>query len=102
MDNVKVLYDAIETAVRASNSGIGPHAPRLGTFGVGQRFMELVKKALSNLDLSMLTKEQFMSAVGMAFDNLIAPSIGPAAMFVRPLVMHLAEKFYDNRVAPKV
>lgn len=98
MDNQKVFYDALIVALRASNSGLGTKAKRLGTFGVGQRFMEIVKSVFSSISISGLTKEQFLAAVGMAFDTVLGPSLGMMSIFVKPLVMMLAAKFYDNNV----
>jgi hypothetical protein len=98
MDNQKVFYDALVASLRASNSGISQNAPRLGTMGVGKRFMDIVKSVFSSIALSGLTKEQFLAAVSAAFDAVLTPTLGPMAVFLKPLVMMLAAKFYDNNV----
>jgi len=98
MDNQKVFYDALVASLRASNSGIGSNSKRLGTFGVGQRFMDIVKSVFSSISLAGLTKEQFLNAVSMAFDTVLGPTLGSMAIFVKPLVMMLAAKFYDNNI----
>jgi hypothetical protein len=94
---------ALEAALRASNSGIGGSSIRLGTFGLGQRFMEIVKKVFNSVDISAITKEEFLAVVSTAFDKFIAPMLMSAPMgimitpLVKALVMNLAGKFYDNR-----
>ena len=106
MDPQEEFYHALAAALSESKSGIGHNAARLGTFGVGQRFMDIVKKIFSSIDVSALTKEQFLAAVSKAFDTFIAPMLAstPMGMIVTPLVkalvMNLASKFYDNHSKP--
>ena len=106
MDPQEEFYHALAAALSAPQSGIGHNAARLGTFGVGQRFMEIIKQVFASIDVSLLTKEQFLAAVSKAFDTFIAPMLAstPVGMIVTPLVkalvMNLASKFYDNQVKP--
>lgn len=101
---VQIKFEqALADALRSSSSGIGPNAKRLGTFGLGQRFMDIVKKVFESMDLSALTKEQFLAAVSTAFDTFVAPMLSSSPIgalitpLVKALVMSLASKFYDNR-----
>lgn len=104
----KQFQDALFAALAPSVSGLGPNTAKLGTFGVGQRFMDIVKKIFSSIDVSSLTKAEFLAAVGTAFDTFIAPMLASAPMgilitpIVKSLVMTLATKFYDNHAKPAV
>lgn len=102
------FQDALFAELSAKSSGIGHDAVRLGTFGLGQKFMDIVKKIFSSIDVSSLTKQEFLAAVGAAFDTFIAPMFASAPMgilitpIVKSLVMSLASKFYDNHSKPTV
>lgn len=108
MSAEEAFYHALALELNAKHSGIGQDAPRLGTFGVGQRFMDIVKQVFASIDVSLLTKEQFLAAVSKAFDTFVAPMLAstPVGMIVTPLVkalvMNLASKFYDNHTKPSV
>lgn len=102
----EVFYHALAVELSTAKSGIGKGTARLGTFGLGQRFMEIIKKVFNSIDVSALTKEQFLSAVSKAFDTFIAPMLASNPMgiilvpIVKGLVMSLASKFYDNHSKP--
>lgn len=75
----------------------------VGTMRFGGKFMDVVKNLFKSIDVSSLTKEEFLAAVGMAWDTVAAPlfsSMGPMGPLVaaasKSLVMILAGKFYDN------
>lgn len=99
----ETFYHALAAELSSVNSGIGPGTPKLGTLGLGQRFMDIVKKVFNSIDVTNLTREEFLSAVAMAFDTFIAPSlaVSPMAALITPLVkalvLSLAAKFYDNQ-----
>lgn len=95
------FYSQLAGELQATKS-LGPTAPRIGTTGVLSKFMEIIKKLGLGIDLSSMTKEEFLAVVGKAFDTIIAPmlaSSGPfIVMAVRALAMMLAARFYDARV----
>ena len=101
------FQDALFAELSSKNAGIGTNTARLGTFGLGQRFMDIVKKIFSSIDISSLTKQEFLAAVSAAFDTFIAPMLASSPMgiliipIVKSLVMSLASKFYDNHSKPK-
>lgn len=106
--SAEVFYENLASELGSTKSGIGPGTARLGTFGLGQRFMDIVKKVFESIDVSSLTKDQFLAAVSKAFDTFIAPMLASSPMgmiltpIVKALVMNLAAKFYDNHSKPKV
>ena len=96
----ETFYHALAAELSAARSGIGRDAARLGTFGLGQRFMDIIKKIFSSIDVSSLTKDEFLAAVSMAFDNFIAPMLASSPMglvltpLVKALVMGLASQHF--------
>lgn len=102
----EAFYHALASALAAPQSGIGPAATRLGTLGLGQRFLDIVKRVFASIDVSQLTKEEFLAAVSAAYDTFIAPMFlsSPMGLIISPLVkslvMSLASKFYDNQKKP--
>ena len=102
------FYHALAAALsNTATCGLGPGTPNVGTLGVAKKFLDLIKSVASSLDLSAISKEDFLAAVSKAFDTFIAPMLAtsPASAILTPLVkalvMALAAKFYDNRIAPK-
>ena len=69
---------------------------------VGGRFLDVIKKIFESIDVSSLTKEEFLSAVSKAFDAFVAPMLSstPFGMILtrilKSLVMGMASRFYDN------
>jgi hypothetical protein len=65
-------------------------------------FLDLIKKLFDGIDLSGMTKAEFLAAVSTAFDTFIAPmlSTSPFGMILTPmlkaLAMGMASRFYDN------
>jgi len=96
------FQEALNLALVPSVSGIGTNTAKLGTFGLGQRFMDIIKKVFVSIDVSSLTKEEFLAVVSRSFDTFIAPMLASNPMgilivpIVKALVMTLATKFYDN------
>lgn len=79
-----------------------------GAMHVGQRFFDIIKELFASIDLSSMTKDEFLAAVGNAYDSFIAPMItsaaGPMGVIinagVRVVVLSMAAHFYDNHSHP--
>lgn len=75
---------------------------------VTQGFLDRIKKLFDSIDLSGMTKEQFLAAVGTAFDTFIAPALAtsPFGMVITPMLkaitLSMAARFYDNHSGPKI
>lgn len=64
-------------------------------------FMDKVKKVLESADIAVLTKVEFLHAVGAAYDKFVLPIDlpGPDAILdpiLKNLVVSLAGKMYDK------
>ena len=69
-------------------------------------FMAKVKKALEAADITMLSKEDFLLAVGAAYDKFVLPLDlpGPDTILdpiLKQLVLTLAGRMYDKFNPPK-
>jgi hypothetical protein len=100
-------YDALVNEIRSYHLTNMTHDDHHATFAVGGKVIDAIKKIFANIDLSGMTKEQFLAVVAQAYDTAIAPlflSMGPmgifASMAVKTLVMSMAAKFYDNHSKP--
>lgn len=68
------------------------------------RIWDMIKSMFDNIDLSSMTKEEFLDKVDDYYDTLVAPAIisinpmfGPVlAQVLNQLVLTLAGRFYDN------
>lgn len=81
------------------NLSLGVGAP----LGLGQRFFEFVKQAVEGIDLSAMTKDEFLAIVAKAYDTFIGPILVSQpflAMAVKMAVMAMASRFYNNRSKP--
>lgn len=71
-------------------------------------FLDLIKKLFESINLSGMTKAEFLAAVSTAFDTFIAPLLAtsPFGMLLVPMlkavVMSMAGRFYDNHSNPAV
>jgi hypothetical protein len=65
--------------------------------GLGDRFLSILDRVLKNIDLSKMTKDQFLAAVGMAYDVLVPSSLP----FMKQLVLLMAGRLYDRLTQPK-
>jgi hypothetical protein len=66
-------------------------------FALGQRLLDALMKSLTNFNIKLLTKEQFLAVVELAFDNLVAPKLPPVLTpFFKKLVLMAAESLYDK------
>lgn len=104
-EKTKKLQDAIVAQVHSPQSGIGPKAARIGVTGVLTKFMDIIKNLGSTIDLSSMTKEEFLAAVDAAFATAIAPLLATAGplivMGAKMLVHAMASRFYDRHSKPK-
>lgn len=65
--------------------------------GLGQRFLDAIVRSLGSFNIKLLTKEQFLKVVELAFDTMIAPKLPPfIAPFMKSLVLKAAESLYDK------
>jgi hypothetical protein len=68
------------------------------------KIWEMIKSLLADIDLSSMTKEEFLDKVDDLYDSMVAPAIiainpmiGPVLNAVlNQLVLSLAGRFYDN------
>lgn len=76
---------------------------------LGGRIWKLIQDALANIDLSSMTKEEFLDKVDDLYDTMIAPAIIGINPLIGPLlnaalnqiILNIAGKFYDNHSGPK-
>jgi hypothetical protein len=76
---------------------------------LGGRIWKLIQDALGNIDLSGMTKEQFLDKVDALYDSMIAPAIIGINPVIGPIlnaalnqvILNIAGKFYDNHSEPK-
>jgi hypothetical protein len=74
------------------------------TFKVGGRVLEILKNLLESIDLSTMTKAEFLAAVDAACDSVIQPlfaSLPWLYPLVNAMVLSFAGQFYDNHSKPK-
>lgn len=83
------------------------HLKPLQAAGLGGKIWQLIKDALGNIDLSGMTKDEFLKKVDEIYDSMVAPAIlgiGPVGVMINPIlnavVLALAGKFYDNHSKP--
>lgn len=75
---------------------------------VAMGFLDRIKDLFESIDLSGMTKAEFLAAVSTAFDTFIAPLLmtSPFGMVITPMlkavVMGMAGRFYDNHSGPKI
>jgi hypothetical protein len=104
-ENQIKFLEALKAELQSQSfSAIGPNDhPVITSFVVGGRILDAIKKLLSSIDLSGMTRDEFLAVVGQAYDTVIAPmfvTMGPMgpmlSMMVRGVVLHIAGVFYDN------
>lgn len=74
----------------------------------GGRIWEKIKVLLANIDLSSMTREEFLDKVDNLYDTMIAPSIiainpligSLLSAALNQVILNLAGKFYDNHSGP--
>lgn len=68
-------------------------------FSVGKGFVSMIKKAIEQVGLGGLTKEQFLAIVGTAFDAMTtAMNIPPMIKSsLKMVVLSIAGAIYDKR-----
>lgn len=102
-----VRAGAVEVASEIAGLNLSDLKVRnLGKYG--GKIWEMLKSLLANIDLSSMTKEEFLDKVDNLYDTLVAPSIiainpliGPMLNSVlNSIVLSLAGKFYDNHSDP--
>lgn len=71
---------------------------------IGGRVLDILKNLLGSIDLSALSKDDFLKAVSSAYDTVIAPLFPSAILnsIVKSLVMSFAGHFYDEHTKPAV
>jgi hypothetical protein len=70
----------------------------------GGKIWDMILSLLGNIDLSSMTKEEFLDKVDEIYDTMVAPTIisinpliGPMLnAMLNQIVLSLAAKFYDN------
>ena len=77
--------------------------------GLGGKIWQLIKDALGNIDLSSMTKDEFLDKVDALYDSMVAPAIIAINPIIGPIlngmlnaiILSIAGKFYDNHSQPK-
>lgn len=100
-------YEALVAELKAYKMGNLSYTSHHAVFAVGGRVIDAIQKIFANIDLTGMTKEQFLAVVSQAYDVAIAPlftSMGPMGVFLslaaKTMVMSMASKFYDNHTKP--
>lgn len=80
--------------------------PKENLWKIGEWFMERVKEAIKNSDLSKVSKEDFLKMVLDAYDNFILPIDLPGPDVVldpllKSICLNQASKLYDKVMPPK-
>lgn len=76
---------------------------------LGGRIWKMIQDMIGNIDLSGMTKDEFLDKVDSLYDSMIAPAIiginpliGPILNgMLNQIVLNTAGKFYDNHSQPK-
>ena len=81
-------------------------APSTSVFKIGEWFMERVKEAINNSDLSKVSKADFLKLVSDAYDKFVEPIDlpGPDVIIdplLKSIVLNQASRLYDKFVQPK-
>lgn len=73
---------------------------------LGERLFRQVLSMLATIDLSVVSKDEWLRQVEVVFETMIAPAIhalGSWGLIIAPIakviVMGLASRFYDNQLA---
>jgi hypothetical protein len=73
---------------------------------IGEWFMDRVKEAINNSDLSKISKADFLKMVSDAYDKFVAPIDLPGPDVVldpllKSIVLNQASRLYDKLVQPQ-
>lgn len=86
-----------------SKLSLGDLRPR-NLHKVGGKIWDLIQSMLEGIDLSGMTKEQFIDAVDNLYDTIVAPQVIAFGPLIGPMlnsvlnsvVLSAAGRFYDN------
>ncbi len=99
----KLKADAVGVAGEIAGLNLGDISLRNLRPSAG-KIWDMIKNLLANIDLSSMTKDEFLDKVDDLYDEYVAPAIiainpligPPLAATLNRLVLSLAGRFYDN------